>query len=65
MPPAPDSSTAIGPKQVAPAGAPDASRAMTLFVLVVATLYFGREVLVPVVLARSNVPACLTGQPAR
>jgi predicted PurR-regulated permease PerM len=39
------------PKTVAPAPAPDASRAMLLFVLIVATLYFGRAVLVPVVLA--------------
>ncbi len=31
--------------------APDASRAVTLFVMVVAILYFGREVLLPVVLA--------------
>ena len=39
------------PKSVAQAGSPDASKAMTLFVMVVATLYFGREVLVPVTLA--------------
>lgn len=31
--------------------APDASRGMTLFVMIVATLYFGKEVLVPVTLA--------------
>ena len=45
------SSPASGPKQVTQAGAPDASKAMTLFVMIVATLYFGKEVLVPVVLA--------------
>ncbi len=39
------------PKAVAQAPAPDASRVMTLFVMIVATLYFGREVLVPVTLA--------------
>lgn len=39
------------PKTVAAAPAPDASRAMTLFVMIVATLYFGKEVLVPVTLA--------------
>ena len=38
-------------KTVAAAPAPDASRVMTLFVMIVATLYFGREVLVPVTLA--------------
>ena len=41
------------PPAAVPATAPenDASKAMTLFVAVVATLYFGREVLVPVTLA--------------
>ncbi len=39
------------PKAVAQAPAPDASRVMTLFVMIVATLYFGKEVLVPVTLA--------------
>ena len=39
------------PKPVAQAPAPDASRVMTLFVMLVATLYFGKEVLVPVTLA--------------
>ncbi|WP_158746856.1 AI-2E family transporter [Acidisphaera sp. L21] len=39
------------PKLVSQAGAPDASKAMTLFVMIVATLYFGRDVLVPVTLA--------------
>ena len=39
------------PTQVAQAAGPDASKAMTLFVMVVATLYFGKEVLVPVTLA--------------
>jgi predicted PurR-regulated permease PerM len=39
------------PKAVLQAGSPDASKAMTLFVMIVATLYFGREVLVPVTLA--------------
>ena len=39
------------PRQVAQAAAPDAARSMTLFVMVVATLYFGKEVLVPVTLA--------------
>ena len=38
-------------KTVGQAGGPDAAQAMTLFVMVVATLYFGREVLVPVTLA--------------
>ena len=41
---------AAPPKTVGQAG-PDASRAVTLFVMVVAILYFGREVLLPVVLA--------------
>ena len=39
------------PAVVGAATAPDASRAVTLFVMVVAILYFGREVLVPVTLA--------------
>ncbi len=39
------------PKAVAQAPSPDASKVMTLFVMVVATLYFGKEVLVPVTLA--------------
>ncbi len=39
------------PKTVTQAPAPDASRVMTLFVMIVATLYFGKEVLVPVTLA--------------
>ncbi len=39
------------PAAVGSSGAPDASRAVTLFVMVVAILYFGREVLVPVTLA--------------
>ncbi len=39
------------PKRVAQAPAPDPSKAMTLFVMIVATLYFGKEVLVPVTLA--------------
>ncbi len=39
------------PKAIAQAPAPDPSRVMLLFVLIVATLYFGKEVLVPVVLA--------------
>ncbi len=43
--------TAPPPSTVAPAPAPDASRVMTLFVMIVATLYFGKEVLVPVTLA--------------
>ena len=38
-------------KQVIAPPALDASRIMTLFVMIVATLYFGREVLVPVTLA--------------
>ena len=38
-------------KTIAASAAPDASRVMTLFVMIVATLYFGREVLVPVTLA--------------
>lgn len=39
------------PKTIAQAPAPDVSRVMTLFVMIVATLYFGKEVLVPVTLA--------------
>ncbi len=39
------------PKPVTQAPAPDASKVMTLFVMLVATLYFGKEVLVPVTLA--------------
>ena len=39
------------PLQVVKAPAPDASKAMTLFVMIVATLYFGKEVLVPITLA--------------
>ncbi|HET9148429.1 MAG TPA: AI-2E family transporter [Acetobacteraceae bacterium] len=39
------------PELVPPPAEPDASRSMTFFVMVVATLYFGREVLVPVTLA--------------
>ena len=39
------------PKTVASAPGPDAARGMTLFVMIVATLYFGKEVLVPVTLA--------------
>ena len=39
------------PKAVAPAPAPDASKIVTLFVMSVVILYFGREVLVPVMLA--------------
>ncbi len=39
------------PKAVSQAPAPDAAKAMTLFVMVVVTLYFGKEVLVPVTLA--------------
>jgi predicted PurR-regulated permease PerM len=39
------------PTPVAPAAGPDASKAMTLFVMIVATLYFGRDVLMPVTLA--------------
>ncbi len=47
----PEPQPASPPKPVAPTLAPDASRAMLLFVLIVATLYFGKEVLVPVTLA--------------
>ncbi len=39
------------PKATAKNLTPDASRGMTLFVMIVATLYFGKEVLVPVTLA--------------
>ncbi len=42
------STPASGPASAATA---DASRGMTLFVLIVATLYFGKEVLVPITLA--------------
>ena len=47
----PEPQPASPPKPVAPTLAPDASGAMLLFVLIVATLYFGKEVLVPVTLA--------------
>lgn len=47
----PEPSALPAPKTVAQAPSPDAARAMTLFVMIVATLYFGKEVLVPVVLA--------------
>ena len=47
----PDPTAPPPAKPVAAAPAPDASRAMTLFVMIVATLYFGKEVLVPVTLA--------------
>ena len=50
MPDEPSVSAAAS-TQIAPAAAPDASRTMTLFVMVVATLYFGKVVLVPVTLA--------------
>jgi len=39
------------PKPVSPADGPGAAEVMTLFVMIVATLYFGKEVLVPVTLA--------------
>ena len=39
------------PKPVSAAPSPDASKVMTLFVMIVATLYFGKEVLVPITLA--------------
>ena len=39
------------PRAVVPAAAPRAAHAMTLFVMIVATLYFGKEVLMPVTLA--------------
>ncbi len=39
------------PKAVTQTAPPDAARAVTLFVMVVAILYFGKEVLVPVTLA--------------
>jgi predicted PurR-regulated permease PerM len=39
------------PPAVVSASSPDATRAVTLFVMVVAILYFGKEVLVPVTLA--------------
>ncbi len=38
-------------RPIAQAAAPHASQAMTLFVMIVATLYFGKEVLMPVTLA--------------
>ena len=48
----PDKPTAPAPpRPVAQATSPDASRAVTLFVMVVAILYFGKEVLLPVTLA--------------
>jgi hypothetical protein len=39
------------PRTAVPAAAPQAAHAMTLFVMIVATLYFGKEVLMPVTLA--------------
>ena len=39
------------PRQVVPAVGPHAAHAMTLFVMIVARLYFGKEVLMPVTLA--------------
>ena len=42
---------AAPPAKTVAAAPADASRVMTLFVMIVATLYFGREVLVPVTLA--------------
>jgi predicted PurR-regulated permease PerM len=39
------------PRPIAQAAAPHASQTMTLFVMIVATLYFGKEVLMPVTLA--------------
>jgi predicted PurR-regulated permease PerM len=39
------------PRQVAPTAGAHAAHAMTLFVMIVATLYFGKEVLMPVTLA--------------
>ncbi len=42
---------APSPKAVSQAPAPEAYKVMTLFVMIVATLYFGKEVLVPVTLA--------------
>ena len=49
----PDSSAAKpdADAEAASAATADASRGMTLFVLIVATLYFGKEVLVPITLA--------------
>ena len=47
----PDQLAPAPPKAVAPAPAPDASKVVTLFVMAVVILYFGREVLVPVTLA--------------
>lgn len=38
-------------KPIAQTAAPNAAQAMTLFVMIVATLYFGKEVLMPVTLA--------------
>ncbi len=52
MPNQPTAPAAAPPtKTVAQPSGPDASRVVTLFVMVVAILYFGREVLVPVTLA--------------
>ncbi len=47
----PDSTAAKPDADVASPVTADASRGMTLFVMIVATLYFGKEVLVPVTLA--------------
>ncbi len=49
----PNEPTAAAPpaKSVTQASSPDAARVVTLFVMVVAILYFGKEVLVPVTLA--------------
>ena len=49
--PDPDGATPDRGAASASAATADASRGMTLFVLIVATLYFGREVLVPITLA--------------
>jgi len=39
------------PRPIAQAAAPHASQSMTLFVMIVATLYFGKDVLMPITLA--------------
>ena len=51
QPPSPAPPAAPAAKTVAAMAAPNASAGMTLFVMIVATLYFGKEVLVPVTLA--------------
>ena len=57
----------VARKPMAKAMAPNAASAMTFFVMAVATLYFGKDVLMPVTLAmlyRGREPGC-PGPPAQ